>query len=293
MEPRRPYVADALAVAALLVLAGVFWLLGCGLLDQWHRSVDRGQEPTVEAVLGLTAAACGAGLLLWWTIALACATASVLLEQNGRRRAAAAARALSPVFMQRVAIAALSLQLASGVPAHAAASPVEPEWTPTPAQSSSAPYHPVGAAAAQQSRVDSLPEPEPGSGPLQRVNGGASATSTDDAGGQPAAATLSPGWQPLALPVEPGLLAGAATRPAAGSESGTETARGTARVTAAVTVLAGDTLWDIAAAHLGPEASDVQIALEWPRWYAANRALIGTSPDVLLPGQILQAPAPS
>ena len=37
--------------------------------------------------------------------------------------------------------------------------------------------------------------------------------------------------------------------------------------------------------------SDVDIALEWPRWYAANRALIGGSPDVLLPGQILQAPA--
>jgi nucleoid-associated protein YgaU len=57
-----------------------------------------------------------------------------------------------------------------------------------------------------------------------------------------------------------------------------------------VAVLAGDTLWDIVAQYLGPDASDVDIALEWPQWYAANRAQIGGNPDVLLPGQVLQAP---
>jgi nucleoid-associated protein YgaU len=91
--------------------------------------------------------------------------------------------------------------------------------------------------------------------------------------------------------VEPGLLAGPETRTApewGGSGPGANGRGGPAK---AVTVLAGDTLWDIVATHLGPEASDVDIALEWPRWYAANRALIGGSPDVLLPGQILQAPA--
>ncbi|MNY82690.1 hypothetical protein D3C86_2249430 [compost metagenome] len=56
-------------------------------------------------------------------------------------------------------------------------------------------------------------------------------------------------------------------------------------------VAAGDSLWSIAARQLGPMASDVDIALHWPKWYAANRALIGDNPGVLLPGQILQAPA--
>ncbi|HEU4668915.1 MAG TPA: LysM domain-containing protein [Arthrobacter sp.] len=58
-----------------------------------------------------------------------------------------------------------------------------------------------------------------------------------------------------------------------------------------VTVQAGDTLWDIAARHLGSGASDLDVALQWPRWYQANAALIGQNPDVLLPGQILQPPS--
>jgi nucleoid-associated protein YgaU len=41
---------------------------------------------------------------------------------------------------------------------------------------------------------------------------------------------------------------------------------------------------------LGPGASDVDIALEWPRWYEANKTLLGQNPDVLLPGQILVPP---
>jgi nucleoid-associated protein YgaU len=60
-----------------------------------------------------------------------------------------------------------------------------------------------------------------------------------------------------------------------------------------VTVLAGDSLWTIVANHLGHGASDVDIALEWPRWYEANKELIGQNPDVLLPGQILLPPAPA
>ena len=56
-------------------------------------------------------------------------------------------------------------------------------------------------------------------------------------------------------------------------------------------MLAGDTLWDIAARELGPAASDVEVALHWPRWYQANKAEIGENPDVLLPGQILKPPA--
>jgi hypothetical protein len=59
---------------------------------------------------------------------------------------------------------------------------------------------------------------------------------------------------------------------------------------AMVTVRRGDSLWSIAARHLGPGASDAEIALAWPRWYAANRDLIGTDPDHLLPGQQLCPP---
>jgi nucleoid-associated protein YgaU len=59
----------------------------------------------------------------------------------------------------------------------------------------------------------------------------------------------------------------------------------------AITVQRGDTLWSIAAARLGPGASDAEIAETWPSWYAANRARIGPDPDLLLPGERLRPPA--
>jgi hypothetical protein len=58
-----------------------------------------------------------------------------------------------------------------------------------------------------------------------------------------------------------------------------------------VTVKAGDTLWDLAARELGPHATNEQIAERWPHWYAANRQVIGADPNLILPGQVLRAPA--
>jgi nucleoid-associated protein YgaU len=63
--------------------------------------------------------------------------------------------------------------------------------------------------------------------------------------------------------------------------------------TSEVVVHRGDTLWDIARRHLGPGASDAEVAAAWPRWYATNQHVIGPDPDVLLPGQVLRAPEPS
>ena len=59
-----------------------------------------------------------------------------------------------------------------------------------------------------------------------------------------------------------------------------------------VVVRRGDSLWDIAARHLGADASAAEIATEWPRWHAANAAVIGPDPDLLLPGQRLLPPHP-
>lgn len=59
-----------------------------------------------------------------------------------------------------------------------------------------------------------------------------------------------------------------------------------------VVVRRGDTLWSIAAGALGDNPSIAAIARRWPDWYAANRAVIGDDPDLLLPGTVLQAPPP-
>jgi nucleoid-associated protein YgaU len=59
----------------------------------------------------------------------------------------------------------------------------------------------------------------------------------------------------------------------------------------AVVVQPGDCLWEIAERSLPAGAPVRAVAAEWPRWWAANRALVGDDPDLLLPGQVLRAPA--
>jgi len=99
--------------------------------------------------------------------------------------------------------------------------------------------------------------------------------------GAPARTTPGPGYVPTTPPAvhdaeRPRLLA--------------PTPRRTTAAHDLVTVRRGDSLWSIAARHLGPGTSDAEIAWEWPRWYAANRAAVGDDPDLLVPGQLLRPP---
>ena len=60
---------------------------------------------------------------------------------------------------------------------------------------------------------------------------------------------------------------------------------------APVIVAHGDCLWDIAARALGQDAGNADIAAEWPRWYEANRGVVGADPDLIQPGMVLRPPA--
>ena len=51
-----------------------------------------------------------------------------------------------------------------------------------------------------------------------------------------------------------------------------------------MTVRPGDSLWSLSSARLGPFASDVDIALDWPLIYQANRDIIGGNPNLLQAG---------
>ncbi|MGW6131486.1 LysM peptidoglycan-binding domain-containing protein [Cellulomonas sp. NPDC055163] len=57
-----------------------------------------------------------------------------------------------------------------------------------------------------------------------------------------------------------------------------------------VVVVTGDSLWRIAQRALGQDATDQEVAAEWPRWYAANADVIGADPDHVVPGQVLRVP---
>ena len=58
-----------------------------------------------------------------------------------------------------------------------------------------------------------------------------------------------------------------------------------------VVVHCRDTLWSIAAQHLGPAATRADIDAEWHRWFAANRNVIGDDANLIAPGQLLSPPA--
>lgn len=58
-----------------------------------------------------------------------------------------------------------------------------------------------------------------------------------------------------------------------------------------VVVQCRDTLWSIAAQHLGPAATGADIDAEWHRWFAANRDVIGDDANLIAPGQLLSPPA--
>jgi len=93
-----------------------------------------------------------------------------------------------------------------------------------------------------------------------------------------------PGWTPTVTTVEP-------ARAASGEVGLVSTSATSTPGTDEVVVHRGDTLWDIAARHLGDQATDQDVAEAWPRWYAANRDVVGDDPDLLHPGQRLVVPA--
>lgn len=157
--------------------------------------------------------------------------------------------------------------------------------------------------------ADPTPPPSPGPGAADVARPAAEDTTSDAAastgpraaasvGGNLVASSTDPA-APVAATTPAGATAAtdtAADAPSAPTGSGrTQTPTAMAAVGAperpdAVVVQPGDSLWSIAEAALGPGASEQLIAETWPRWHAANRALIGADPDLIHPGQELTVP---
>ncbi|MFN2319958.1 MAG: LysM peptidoglycan-binding domain-containing protein [Dermatophilaceae bacterium] len=87
----------------------------------------------------------------------------------------------------------------------------------------------------------------------------------------------APEWTPPPIRAQPPVTL-TASRPAAEDQA------------IEVTVRRGDTLWDLAAAYLSPDATDAEVATAWQQWHAENRDVIGPDPDLILPGQVLTVP---
>ena len=267
-KPRRRRVisADA-AMATVILLMGLF-LAGTGgsVVQRWRSSTARHESLGFEDQLGVVANTAGLIVTVWWAMSLAIAVAAALLERSGKVRAASAAGKFAPAFMRRLALAAVGLQLLTA-----------PLAAASTGQSVSTAQSPSGAAASAPAAPSAAWTPTAVSAPPAVPAAEPPAVPRGVSPGTPVAS--HPQWRPLSPVIDPGPLTGRPLR--LQQPSGEETE---------VTVRQGDSLWSLSAARLGPFASDVDIALDWPRIYHANRAVIGANPHLLRPGQILRIP---
>ncbi|WP_106818116.1 LysM peptidoglycan-binding domain-containing protein [Janibacter massiliensis] len=220
--------------------------------------------PSVDEVVVLGAAVLSLALSLWLLLALAVSAAAHLPGLPGRV-SGALARRIAPVAVRRLAAIAVGVGVVgSGV-----------ATTASPATAAPAPV----LAAAVDDDV-----PSPAFAPtVTRAPSSSASTPTAPTAGTAVVPTLSevavrnerPGWVPSASSVRRPADARLVTGPARESVGGE------------VVVHRGDCLWDIVAAHLGPSATDDDIVREWPRWYAANRDVIGDDPDRITPVSFL------
>lgn len=261
MTRTAPASATDVVLAGTILLLGVFLAAAGGsIVRRWQASSAKQQSLGFEEQLGIVANTAGLIVIVWWALSFVVAVAAALLDRSGRVRAASAAGKFAPGFMRRLVMAAVGLQLLTAPLASASAQPSVPGT----------------AAATSSASVAWTPEPVPGTAgtALPRIDPGPAMPPAPGMQAVP-----NPQWRPLRPAVEPGPLAG---RPLRDRQPTGEAAE--------VTVRPGDSLWSLSEARLGPYASDVDIALDWPRLYQANRDIIGGNPNLLRPGQVLRLP---
>lgn len=241
------------ALLVAVVALAVALLLRAAWLSAWNAVAAPGPAAADE-LLALVVASLAAGVGTWLVCGMVLEVAARLPGRWGRT-ADRWSRRVTPALARRAA----SLVLGVGVgvvsgPAQCVA--VGP---------------PLSAAAAVADRAHAHQHGEPAPDPGFRA-----------APTPPAAPGFTPG-PPLVRPQpDPSLIGGRiVSRNDADVDVGAE-----------VVVHRGDSLWSIAARHLGPDASDAEIDRSWRRWFALNRDVVGPDPDLVLPGQLLRVPEP-
>lgn len=214
-----------------------------------------------------------AGALLWfvalWLAFSIAVTVLTLVPGRLGMLASAVASRVTPVLLRRVVIAAAGASILAS-PAAAFANTGGGSPAPSGASARAVPALPAPALPVS-SQVRSLPPISLPTDPRPTDSRPTDPRPTDSA------------------PTDPGPTDPAAATPGPARDRPEGDQLGTSQVT----VRPGNSLWSIAAQRLGPTRSEARIEAEWPRWYAANRRLIGADPNLLLPGTKLRAPQPA
>lgn len=290
--------SDALQ-AGLVLACGIVMTVAGHVLRHTQAS---GGVRGLDHLLGVILSIVGVVITVLWLLALAAALVAGCLQQGGRLTAARFTGGWTPAVMRRLAAALLGVNLLA-VPAMANAAPqtpgagaasaavtsstvshaaprafqesiaVQPGSTAgTTAGAPASPYwsprlSAAGNAEDQVSPTSHPVSPDQTHGEAPNVLADVSPNVSPD---------VSPAWKPAPMPPDGGLLVRPGTRNTVDVRE--------------VVVGPGDSLWSIAAQHLGPLATAADVAEAWPAWYRANRSTIGEDASLLVPGQLLRAP---
>ena len=273
--------------AALLVLtAGIALLPAPWSPGTWDAAPRAG-----TAVLGAAVLA-AASLLIWVLLLWTTAVTVLLLAAGGAgqvgRLARAMLRRVLPAAVRGTVTATLGLTVLGGCAVHAT------DHSPDTSKAA------IGAVAASTDRTTSVST-------AVQIDG--SGTGTVRGVSFPPGASMSAPTArallvltPRAVPLQPTAEAPAAALTATRTTTtvaqtnvnvdwpGPAPSAGSGAEPAVVVVHRGDTLWAIAARHLGGPPTDAQIDHAWRAWYATNHDVIGPDPDLILPGQQLRPP---
>lgn len=275
-----------LAMLAGLILVGSVLVGELGSPLRLLRALDDLGTPWADPVapmislLALLAEALVAYLLVVLALRSLC-----LLPGSIGRVAGQVTLLVTPVAVRRVLdllvggalLAQATLVASSGIlPGHRGDVPALAMATSSISIGDAAPVTGYGQAVTDP--VETRPAPRRSSAPLPPWLGGGSS---------------NPAPEPIGGTAEPGSSgepeAGSSDATGPGSTGGAAPGSGGAVVGYSVAV--GDTLWDIAAAHLGPGERTVgNVHRYWRQVYRANRRVIGSHPDLIHPGTRLNVP---
>lgn len=242
--------AGALGAAATAVALALSWALGHAAVGSWQR---HGLAPAEVGDVLTTLLLAGAAVLgIWVAVVLAAATATLLRGRAGVVLGSPGSAPAGAVVQDEPRQDGAGGTTPPAVRLATAALVAAAGLGTTP----------VAHAGPEPAAVVAAAEPAP--------------TAPDDSTPR----VPEPGWTPV--PRKPA--------PAPSTEVGLVSSVPAQTAPSHVVVRRGDSLWLIAARHLGPQATAQDVAEEWPRWYAANERLVGPDPDLILPGQELVVP---
>ncbi len=248
-------VRGAAVIVVALALGPWLWRVADSVGAASAAGVPVRSDEALTAVVASAALVGVAWLALSVLLELLCLVPGVLGRGAGRL-----ADVVTPRVVRRATGALLGVGVLAGLaPGVAVAAPTKVAES-------------AGVAPAAQPATTRTPLPDPGITPLP-----------------------DPGWAPVAAEPPPTPRGWVPTRPSVRAHPDVRVLSPSPRSTRAapppeVVVRRGDTLWSIAARHLGQHASEAEIARAWPAWFDTNREVIGDDPDLLRPGQVLRPP---